>query len=151
MSRAQSPSPPAARLHERPTGADLPDDPRNLLDAARTGVDVCAPQLGRQQMPAAEHVQRQIAVAVVIALEKAPLLMPVQRITGGVQIEDDPLRRLLGASRNSLTGSASIAAGLAALPPGAGSSAQASGIRVHKPGDCLTYCDLGGNVQLVAR
>lgn len=46
-------------------------------------------------MPAAEHVQRQIAVAVVIAVEEAPLLMPVQRVVGGAEIEDDLRRRLL--------------------------------------------------------
>jgi hypothetical protein len=63
---------------KRPAGADLPDDPRNLLDATRTGVDVGAAQLGRQQVPATEHVQRQITVAVVIAVEEASLLMPVQ-------------------------------------------------------------------------
>ena len=78
---------------KRPAGADLPDDPRNLLDATRTGVDVGGAQLGRQQVAAAEHVQRQIAVAVVIAVEEASLLVPVQRVVGGVQIEDDLLRR----------------------------------------------------------
>lgn len=71
------------------------DNPFDLRDAARAGVDVRRPQLGRQQMPAAEHVQRQIAVAVVIAVEEAPLLMPVQRVVGGVEIEDDLLRRSL--------------------------------------------------------
>ena len=40
-------------------------------------------------MAAAEHVERQIAVAVVIAVEEATLLMPVQRVVGGVEIEDD--------------------------------------------------------------
>ena len=79
--------------HPRPARADLGDDPRHLLDRAGRGVDVGAAQLGRQQMPAAEDVERQIAVAVVIAVEEAPLLMPVQRIVGGVEIEDDLLRR----------------------------------------------------------
>src|SRR5439155_4938195 len=36
---------------KRPAGADLPDDPRNLLDATRTGVNVGGTQLGRQQVP----------------------------------------------------------------------------------------------------
>ena len=49
--------------------------------------------LAASRCTAAEHVQRQIAVAVVIAVEEAPLLMPVQRIVGGVEIEDDLLRR----------------------------------------------------------
>ena len=62
--------------------------------------------LARQQMPAAEHVKRQIAVAVVIAVEKAALLMPVQRIVGGVEIEDD----LLAAAARAPPGTASPAA-----------------------------------------
>ena len=45
------------------------------------------PQLRRQQMPPAEHKQRQIAVAVVIAVEEAPLLMAVQRAVGRIQID----------------------------------------------------------------
>ena len=58
-------------------------------------VDVGAPQLGRQQMRAAEDVQRQIAVAVIVAMKEATFLMPVQRIVGGVEIEDDMLRWVL--------------------------------------------------------
>jgi hypothetical protein len=46
-----------------------------------------------QQMPTAEHVQRQVAVAVVIAVKEAALLMAVQRVIGGVEIEGDPLGR----------------------------------------------------------
>ena len=42
----------------------------------------------------AEDVQRQITVAIVIAVEEAPLLMPVQRIIGGVQVQHDLLRGL---------------------------------------------------------
>ena len=38
-------------------------------------------------MTATEDIERQIAVAVVVAVKKAPLLMPVQRVVGGVQIE----------------------------------------------------------------
>ena len=40
-------------------------------------------------MPPAEHVERQIAVGVVIAVEETLFLMPVQRIVGGVEIEGD--------------------------------------------------------------
>jgi hypothetical protein len=53
------------------------------------------PLFGRQQMGAAEDVQRQIAVAVVIAVKEAPFLMSVQRVVGGVEIEDDLLRPVL--------------------------------------------------------
>ena len=44
-------------------------------------------------MIAAEHVERQVAVAVVIAVEETALLAPVQGIVGGVQVQGDPLRR----------------------------------------------------------
>jgi hypothetical protein len=79
--------------HPRPAGADLPDDARGLLDCPGRAVDVGPAQFGGQQMPAAEDIERQIAVAVVIAVEKAPFLMPVQRVVGGVEIENDLLRR----------------------------------------------------------
>ena len=42
-------------------------------------------------MPAAEDVERQIAVAVVVAVEKAAFLMAVQRIVGRIEIEHDRL------------------------------------------------------------
>jgi len=40
-------------------------------------------------VPAAEHIERQIAVAVVIAVEETLLLMAVQRVVGGIQIDGD--------------------------------------------------------------
>ena len=51
------------------------------------------PQLGRQQVTSAEHVERQIAVAVVIAVEEPPFLLAVQRIIGRIEIKNDLLRR----------------------------------------------------------
>ena len=82
----------------RPAGADLPDDPLDRLDAARAGIDVGGPQLGEQKMPPAEYVKRQIAIAIVIAVEEAALLMSVQRVVRRIEIENDlpgrPLLRL---------------------------------------------------------
>ena len=72
----------------------LADDPRDLLDRAGAAIDVRRPQLGRQQMPAAEHIQRQVAVAIVVAVEEPPLLMAMQRIVGGVEVENDLSGRL---------------------------------------------------------
>jgi hypothetical protein len=43
-------------------------------------------------MLAREDVQRQIAVAIVIAVKEPPLLMPVQWIIGGIKIQDDLAR-----------------------------------------------------------
>ena len=44
-------------------------------------------------MPAAEHVKRQVAVAIIVAVEEAAFLMAVQRVVGGVEVEDDLLGR----------------------------------------------------------
>ena len=45
-------------------------------------------------MAAAEHVERQIAVAVVVAVEEAAFLMTVDGVVGRVEIEDDLLGRV---------------------------------------------------------
>ena len=44
-------------------------------------------------MPAAEHIERQVAVVVVITVEETSFLMPVQRVVGSVEVEDDLRRR----------------------------------------------------------
>lgn len=49
-------------------------------------------QFRRQKMATAEHIKRQIATAVVIAVEKTPLLRPVNRIVRRVEIQDNILR-----------------------------------------------------------
>ena len=72
--------PESARSRMRTFGqqlADAGDDPRDLFDAAGARIDVGRAQFGGQQMPAAEHVKRQITVVVVIAVEAALLLRPV--------------------------------------------------------------------------
>ena len=53
---------PQQDLDPGPARPDLGGDPSDLVDGAGRGVDVRAPEPGRQQMPAAEHVQRQVAV-----------------------------------------------------------------------------------------
>ena len=59
------------------------------------GVDVGAPQLGNQKMPAAEDIQRQIAVAIIVAMEEAPFLVPMHRVVGSIEVEHDLLARRL--------------------------------------------------------
>ena len=61
----------------RPAAPDLGDDARDLLDRAGDAVDVRPPELGRQEMPAAEYVERHVAVAIVVAVEEPALLMAV--------------------------------------------------------------------------
>ena len=62
---------------------------RHFLDHPRRRVLVGAPQPGHQQISAAEHVERQIAVAIVIAVIEPPFLLAVQRIVRRVEIEND--------------------------------------------------------------
>jgi len=66
----------------RPARPDPGDDARDFLDRSGAGVDVRRPELGRQEMPAAEHGERQIAVTVVVAVEEQAFLMAMQRIPG---------------------------------------------------------------------
>ena len=62
---------------------------RHLFDRPGAGVDLRPPQAGRQQMLTAEHMQRQTAVAILVAVEEPTLLVAMQRIVGGVEVEHD--------------------------------------------------------------
>ena len=53
------------------------------------------PQIGDQQLLAAEHIQRQKAVGIVIAAEVAAFLLAVHQIIGGVEVEHQLFRRAL--------------------------------------------------------
>jgi hypothetical protein len=79
----------------RPAAADLGHDPCHFLDYTGRPIDVRPPQLRGQQMSTAEHVERQVAVAIIIAVEEPAFLLPVQRIVRRIQVQDD-LRRCLG-------------------------------------------------------
>jgi hypothetical protein len=46
-------------------------------------------------VPAAEDVERQVAVAIIIAVEEAAFLVAMQRIIGGIKVEDDLFRAFL--------------------------------------------------------
>ena len=68
--------------------ADRPTDP---------GADFAQgePQLGRQQMAAAEDVERQVAGGIGVAMAKPALLVRGQRQVGSVEVENDlPRQRL---------------------------------------------------------
>jgi hypothetical protein len=49
-------------------------------------------------MAPAEHVERQVAVAVVIAVEEPPLLLAVHRIVGRIEIKEQYRMLFLSAS-----------------------------------------------------
>ena len=71
-----------------PPGADLCDDASNLLLGAIGGILVGSPELGGEQVPATEDVQRQVTVAVVVAVEMPTLLLAIDGIVRDVQIDD---------------------------------------------------------------
>ena len=48
-----------------------------------------------EQFVAAEDVQREVAVPLIVAVEESSELFPVQRVVGGVQIQHDLVRRAL--------------------------------------------------------
>jgi len=73
---------------------DLGDDAGDLLFRAVGGVVGRGSELGCKQMATAEDVQRQIAVAVVIALEVPALLLAVDGIVGRIEVDDDADRWL---------------------------------------------------------
>ena len=83
-----------------PARPDLGHDALDLLDRTGRRVDIRAPEFGRGQLAVAEHVQRQIAVAVIVAVEEPALLTPMQRVVGCVEVEDHLLGRCPCAPRS---------------------------------------------------
>jgi hypothetical protein len=61
----------------RPACPDLRGDPGDLVLGARRCVDIRGPQLGEKQLPAAENIKLQIAIALVIAVEEPAFLIAV--------------------------------------------------------------------------
>jgi hypothetical protein len=76
----------------RPFLADPSDNARDLFDRAITARDVGTPLAGQQQVPPAEHVERQVAVLFIIAVEEPAFLLAVQRNVGVVEIQHDLAR-----------------------------------------------------------
>src|SRR6185312_3066 len=79
-------------LYLRPAGPQLGHDAADFLQRPFGRILVGRTQPGAQQLVAREDVQRQITVAVVVAVEEPLRLVAVKRYVGGVQIEHDPLR-----------------------------------------------------------
>ncbi len=76
-----------------PAFPDLRDDKGDLLLGAGRGVDVRGPKFRQQQVPAAEDIKRQIAIAFVIAVKEPAFLVAVDGIVGRVEVKDNALRR----------------------------------------------------------
>src|SRR5213075_558840 len=82
---AESGISPDQNVHARPPLANLCHDTLQIRKRFFCRIDAGASQLSTQQKLATEDVQRQIAVAVVIAVKEPPFLMTVNRIVGGIQ------------------------------------------------------------------
>src|SRR5262249_3612049 len=76
----------------RPALADVGDNATDLLYGTVRRIQARHTQLGSQQVPSAEHVQRQVAITVVIAVKEPSLLLPVHWIIRRIKIEDDLTR-----------------------------------------------------------
>jgi predicted ATP-dependent protease len=71
----------------------LGNDAAHFLHRTGGSILVGRPQARAQQLVAREDIQRQIAVAAVVAVEEALRLMAVKRNVGGVQVQHDLFRR----------------------------------------------------------
>ncbi len=56
-------------------------------------VDLRGPEIADQQLIAAKDVKRQEAIVVIVAMEEPAFLMPMDRIIGRVEIQDELIRR----------------------------------------------------------
>ena len=75
--------------HFWPARPQLRNDPGCLFARASRSIDVGAPELGTQKMPAAENVKRQVAITVIVAMKKSAFLMAMQGVIGRIKIEND--------------------------------------------------------------
>ena len=74
-----------------PHPPQLFDDAPDFFERPRRGADIGRPQARTQQLVPGENIERQVAIVSVVAVEKAPFLVAVQRVAGGVEIEHDAL------------------------------------------------------------
>ena len=81
-------------LHPRPGPAQALDQQGQYGPGVFGVVDFAGAQIADQKLLAAENIERQKAVVVVIAVEKAAFLAAVDDIVGGVEIEHPLLGRL---------------------------------------------------------
>ena len=65
-------------------------------------INAAGAQVRTQQLLATEHVQRQIAVTVVVAVKEGCLLLAMQWVVGGVKVQHQFLRRSLEAGAELL-------------------------------------------------
>jgi hypothetical protein len=80
--------------HPRPGRPQAVDEQFEHGPGVPGGVDVRRPQVGRQQLIAAEDIERQEAMMIIVPVEEAALLVAVDRVVGGAEVEHQVLGRL---------------------------------------------------------
>lgn len=75
--------------HLGPLLAETIDQQLQNRAAMEGGVDVARSQIGEEQMLTAEDVERQEAVVILVSVEEPVLLVAVDFIIGGVEIENE--------------------------------------------------------------
>ena len=77
----------------RPAVANARDAPGQHVDRALRRVAVRGGQLGDEHMVAPGHVQRQVAIAAVVAVKQLALLIAMHRVVRRVKVQHDLLGR----------------------------------------------------------
>jgi len=80
--------------HEWPALPHLPRDPLDLLHRSVRRIPIRRPQPPAQDVRTRRDINRQKAIAVVVAVEEPAFLPTVQRIVGHVHVQHDLLGRL---------------------------------------------------------
>src|SRR6185295_18528525 len=80
-------------MHTPPLLPYLSHNPLEVFQCSFGWIDLRASQLSTEQKLSAEDVQRQITIAVVVAVEEPAFLMPMYWIIGGIHIQRDRTRR----------------------------------------------------------
>ncbi len=88
--------------HLRPDPAQAPHQQGQDRPGVFGAVDVRGPQVADQKLIATEHIKRQETVVVVIGQKETALLMAVNRIVGGVEVEDQFVGRVFARGDEGL-------------------------------------------------
>ena len=85
--------PPQHDAHLGPLAAKAFDEQREYRPGVARRIDVRGAKVGAKQLRAAKHIQRHEEVPVVVPVEEPPFLLPVHRVVGRVEVQDELLGR----------------------------------------------------------
>lgn len=88
--------------HVRPDLAKAGDQQLQNRPAVLGGIALGGPQVRHQQLIAAEDIQRQKAIVIIVPMEESADLMAINRIIGRIEFQDQFLRGALPAGGNEL-------------------------------------------------